>query len=144
MVENRACPGGIEGDYKIGPGVLQGSQIPVQPRAAKDFNIGPEFPAVDGEEDIHLVIMGGDDDGGGLIKAGLSQVFQFSGIAHHRTGNGAGLFLVLFNQGVGNLFLREALCRGTSHTPTSNDDHFLPICAFLPLGIEVPVVGGKL
>ena len=74
---------------------MQGVDIAVQARAADDLRVGPQAAAIDGQVDVQVVVVGGDDDGRGLLDACFLQDLQVAGAALDVMvvpGGDAGLF----------------------------------------------------
>ena len=124
-VGNRGPPRCCIRHHKIGSCSMEGLDVSLPGAAGNDLHIGPEFPTVECEVDIHVVVAGCDHHRRAVIDASLLQHVPPRCIAHHALPwptDATGLFL---DQSPMTALRRECGRRRTPYPPAT-DDQRLP------------------
>ena len=109
--------------HKISPGPVEGGNIALQPGAADDLHIGSQSPAVDGQIDVCVVVVGSDQNSRGLANAGGHEHLQFGGVAHHKFVGVAGQFRQQFHNAIVHPPLGQSPARGLAHSSAANNHY---------------------
>ena len=64
VVQDGVGPHRGEGEDEIGAGFVQDVNVALYRRSADNLNIRPQATAIDGQIDVHVVVVGGDDHRG--------------------------------------------------------------------------------
>lgn len=86
QIDDAVAHQGGQGKHLVRTGTVQAVDVSVQRGTAEDLGIRPQTAAVDGQIDVGVIVMGGDDDGARLADAGLFQNGKIRGVPVHMGG----------------------------------------------------------
>lgn len=112
-----------EGHHQVGAGAVEGVDIAIQGRPADDLDVGAQPAAVDGEIDVQVVIVGGDDDRRGFFDPGFNQGLEVARVALNKMAVPGGDPRFFFHHVEVHLAFFEGLGHSLAHPPAAQDHH---------------------
>lgn len=111
------------GHDEVGPGAVQGGDVALVGGAGDDLEVRAYPPTKYREVNIGVVVVGGDNDGGGASEAGAAHDVEVGGVAEDEEIGGHGPGGDLVDEAVGDVVAREGGGNGAANaTGADNDD----------------------
>ena len=129
------------GQNKIGPGAVQGRDIAFSRGAGDDLEVGPELSAIEGEIDVGIIIVSGNDDGGRLFHAGPLEGGEIRGAPEDVVVFVGDPLGKLLDDAVIDFTLGERAGGGAADAPATDDDD---VADADMVDAEELVIGGEL
>ena len=124
---------------------MQAVDVAVEGGPADDLGVWAQSARVQGEVNIGVVIMGGDDDAGRCADAGLFKKIEVAGLAHHEARTALPLHAaVSVDNGTGNAAAVEAARHGQAHAAAAQDEGPFLRLRILVRAADEPVEGLEL
>src|SRR5699024_1513463 len=111
------------GQDAVGAGAVLGGHVAFVGGPGDDLQLGAQPAAVESQVDVEVIVVGGQQGGGGLIESGRAQDLEIGGVAFDHVEVRGHPSRDVLDNGVGNSGLVELLRGRSPHPAATQDQH---------------------